>query len=322
MNRRPNNFGKQMTRRLALGALVLMAGNFVSAGEVVLLLKSRDVPQYAEAARGFVEKWKAQNSEVEVLQRTLPANAADTTLDSFSARTPLAVVAVGTEATRWAIKNTAGPVVFCMVANPQTTVMAGLGEEDRRRVAGVSLNVPVKKQFLLVRELMPKVRKIGVIFDPEKSSGTVEEARLVADELGLELITQEVAGESALPGAVDLIASRIDLLWAPVDGTVFNSRNAQFVLSEMLRRKIPVMGFSENMVKAGALLAPRVSYASLGRQTADLLHTALQANPSPGGTIQQPANFDFVVNGRVCELLGRPIKPSSVTATYSLQHED
>jgi ABC-type uncharacterized transport system substrate-binding protein len=116
-----------------------------------------------------------------------------------------------------------------------------------------------------------------------------------------------VGDAGGLPDATAWIAPRIDLLWAPVDGTVYESRNAEFVLSQMLRSKVPVFGFSENMVKAGALLGPRMDYESMGRQTAELLQTVLK-NAAPAPPLLEAArDFELVVNGRVNRLVGKPI---------------
>ena len=235
---------------------------------------------------------------------------------------PLAIVAVGTDATRWAITNATVPVVFCMVANARQSVMADLITADEARVHGVSLDIPAQTQLRRMLGVLPKVKRVGVLYDPEKSAAAVREMKQAAAELGLEVVDQKVIRQSALPEETALIASRIDLLWAPVDSTVFNSRSAQFVLTEMLQRKVPVMGFSENMVKAGALLGPRVSYAAIGRQTAELLRAILNPGRSPREPVQAPQDFQIVVNGRVLELLGNPIPQAAIGQVSIINNEE
>jgi ABC-type uncharacterized transport system substrate-binding protein len=234
---------------------------------------------------------------------------------------PVAVVAVGTEAARWALEHTTGPVVFSMVANARQNLLASLGENDRRRAWGVSLNVPVKIQFQEIRELMPGVRRIGVIYDPKKSPLAIEEAESAAADLAIDLVTRQVDGEASLPEATAWISPRIDVLWAPIDATVFTARNAQFVLMQMLQRKVPVFGFSGNMVKAGALAAPRVDYTAVGRQTAELLASVLDGTSPPGGTVQPPKVHDIVINQRISRLIGKPIA-SSPTVRVSFINEE
>lgn len=291
-----------------------------AAAEGILLLKSRDCPQYNKAVEGFLRHWQDRQTGRVLDQRTL-ADLQQATPQTELARQTGAIVAFGTEAARWAITNSAGLVVFCMVANARQNLLAGLSKADSQRVAGVSLDIPVKTQFQAVRDLMPEVRRVGVVFDPRKSAPAVQEAQQACAELGLELIAWEVNDESALPGGIQRIAPRIDLLWAPVDSTVFNSRSAQFVLRQMLERKVPVMGFSENMVKAGALLAPRVDYAAVGEQTAELLAATLRGGVGASERIQSPRRFQWVANARVLNLVGKPLAAGSAQTVQMIDED-
>ncbi len=292
-----------LLRRLA--ALLSLAGLCanVLAGNNLLLLQSRDTPQYRQAADGFSQAWKTYGLDRDLDCRTLP--------DAGNAN-PTVVVAVGTEAAQWAIQHTTGTVVFCMAANARQNLLAPLSESDRRRVTGVTMLLPVRAQFEQIRSLLPDAKRIGVLYDPRYSSLAVEEARVAASELGLTLVPVEVRHEAELPAATRAMAGCVDVLWATVDGTVYNSRSAQFVLAEMLKRKIPVMGFSENMVKAGALLAPAVDYTDIGRQTARLLRAVVSSGQCPPP--QPPQSFTVAVNAHVWKLLrgAPPAFPSEV----------
>ena len=307
---------------LIAGAIGLLSAGLVRAGDTILLLKSRDSPQYNEAVNGFIQEWTAHGTVAAIQTRLLADWANDMAREPVdtSAR-PLAIVAVGTDATRWAITNATVPVVFCMVANAQQSVMADLITTDEARVHGVSLDISAQTQLRRMLGVLPKVKRVGVLYDPKKSAAVVREMKQAAAELGLEVVNQEVDNQSSLSEATALIAPRIDLLWAPVDSTVFNSRSAQFVLTQMLQRKVPVMGFSENMVKAGALLAPRVNYEAVGKQTAELLQAVLNGRSAPETAIQSPRTFDLVVNRRVFNLMGKPI-PQSAIQTVSFINED
>jgi putative ABC transport system substrate-binding protein len=314
MNRLRHDCFATTARLLAVPAALLLLGTSAHAQKTLLLLKSRDSPQHQEAVDGFLEQWNTYATDLRVQQQTLPNEPASGTV-------PAAVVAVGTEAARWAIEHTDGPVVFCMVANARQNLLASQDENDQHRLWGVSLNVPVKMQFQEIRELLPEARKIGVIYDPRKSAIAIEDARQAAADLSLDLIERHLDNEAALPEATAWIGPRIDVLWAPLDTTVYQGRNAQFVLTQMLQRKVPVFGFSENMARAGALAAPRVDYKAAGRQTAELLTHVLDGTAPSGGTAQSPNVYDIVVNQRIGRLIGKPIA-SSPTLRISFINEE
>jgi len=292
-----------------------------SAGEEILVLKSRDLPQFEQAVAGFLQAWKQLAPDSSVQQRTLSASARESDLLPGPGSKQVAVVAVGTEAARWAVAHTELPVVFCMVLNARENLLTGLSDAASKRVAGVTLNVPLKTQFGALHEVLPKARRIGVIFDPKNSAAIVQEAAEAAQSLGLELVTREVASESELSAATAWIGRRIDVLWAPMDPTVFNSRSVQFVLLQMTQHRVPVVGFSENMVKAGALVAPRVDYQAVGQQTAALLQTVLKTGKPPAPAVQPPQLFDLVVNGRVNRMVGKPLVASARPAVNFINED-
>jgi putative ABC transport system substrate-binding protein len=273
------------------------------------------------AARGFLQEWNSRGFAQIVQERVLTGDAEDSGLLTKSGETPVAVVAIGTEATSWVLRHSTGCVVFCMVANPRQKVLAGLSEAQANRVNGVSLNVPVADQLQLLRDVLPQVKRVGVIFNPNESDDASQEAAKAAERLGLQLITKPVHTEADLPEATAWIARRIDLLWAPLDDTVFNNKSAQFVLYRMLQRSVPVMGFSESMAKAGALLAVRLDYGDIGRQAAELLATALSRGRTASGVIESPRGRELVVNAHVSRLLHKPIQSQNVVPVRFI-HED
>ena len=305
MNRHLTTTLRCYRRLLAVVAALCCASLPARAASEVLVLKSHAATPYDQAIEGFLAHWSKSGATLTVRQCTLADVAANNNAAAISAQ---AVVSVGTEATAWAVWHTTGPVIFCMVANPQQKVLAGLSGADLKRVRGVSLNVPVQNQFATLHEILPKARRIGVVFDPQQSAAAVTEAGIAARGFGCELVSRSVSNEAALTEALAGLAGRVDVVWASVDATVYNPRSAQFVLRQMLQQQVPVIGFSENLVKAGALFAPCVNYQDIGRQTAELLASVLRTGAPVGGTVQAPQHYNVVVNAHVSRLLNRPVK--------------
>jgi putative ABC transport system substrate-binding protein len=307
---------------LIAGVIGLLSAALVRAEDAILVLKSRDLPQYSEAVNGFLQQWTQSSSALPARQGVLknPTDDAKTVFGG-DAR-PVAVVAVGTDAAKWAIKNAGCPAVFCMVANARSSLIANVSPADLARVIGVSLDIPATTQLQTLSVYLPNVKRVGVIYDPRKSGAAVQELERAAAAMGLQLLKEAVTSESSLPEATDRIAGQIDVLWAPVDSTVYNSRNAQFILTQMLEHRVPVMGFSENMVKAGALLALQVDYQAVGAQTAALLQAVLKGEAVAGGIVQMPRSYNVMLNGRVQQFLGNPIPRSAMQQASFINEKD
>ena len=320
MNNHPTTTSRFCLRLLAVVAAWCWSGQTARAAAEVLVLKSYAAEPYDQAVAGFLAHWPKCGATQTVRQCTL-ADVTKNGNPAPAAAQAQAVVSVGTEATAWAVWHTTGPVIFCMVANPHQKVLAGLSGPELARVRGVSLNVPVHNQFATLHDILPKAKRIGVVFDPQQSAGAVAEASAAATRLGCTVVSRPVTNEAALPEALVGLDGRVDAVWAPVDATVYNPRSAQFVLRQMLQRQVPVVGFSENLVKAGALFAPCVNYQDIGRQTAELLAAVLRTGAPAGGTVQPPQRFNVVVNAHVSRLLNRPIK-STAAQPVSFINED
>lgn len=303
-----------MNRTIHIAILILgLAGMTARAEDVIVVLKSRELAPYNEAVVGFTAQWNVTGSGSVIQTHTLTDSVENLAGSLTGGNSQLrAVVAVGTEAAKWAIKHTNVPVVFCMVANAEQNLFAELDVSEAARLTGVSLDIPVETQLKQLATFLPNVKRLGVLYDPQKSEAAVKEAAVAAAQLGLQFVPQPVVDERAVSDAVQALASRVDAVWAPVDSTVYNSRSAQFVLTRMLQKKIPVLGFSENMVKAGALLGPRVDYASVGKQTAELLQIVLRSESTRGANVQSPRDFQMVVNARVLKLVNKPIPPAAL----------
>ena len=319
-------FTSQTGRTQLLGVWTLCAAlvwSVPSAAQSILVLKSRDLPQYNEAVNGFIQEWTAHGTGAAIQTRSLTDGADDFARAQMDPNSrPLAIIAVGTDAARWAITNSTVPVVFCMVSNARQSVMADLAPADETRVHGVSLDIPAPAQLEVLKTYLAGAKRIGVIYDPRKTAAVVQDLEDATAKMGLQLVREPVTSESSVPEAVGRITPKIDVLWTPVDSTVFNSRSAQFILTQMLQRKVPVMGFSENMVRAGALLGFRVAYADAGRQAATLLQATLQTASVVTPNIQTPRSYQVLINGRVLELLGNTIPPEAIRQASIIDHEE
>ena len=82
---------------------------------------------------------------------------------------------------------------------------------------------------------MPRLRTIGVLYDPEKTGTLITEARGVAQSLGLQLLATAVRSQKINPAALRSMLGQIDALWMVPDDTVVTSESFQFYCSRRLK---------------------------------------------------------------------------------------
>jgi putative tryptophan/tyrosine transport system substrate-binding protein len=285
-----------------LGALLASATG-ASASRVAVLQSSRLGP-FEEAVGALVGELRQSPLQPEVLTFDLGghASAGDAVLERVREAAPRVVISVGSLATSVVLEASpalAPPVVFAMVLYPEASGFL----KGRRDVTGASLDVPYEVQFDYVRRLLPKAKRIGVLYSPAETGPVIEAARDAARRTDLELVAESVEEPSRVPAVLDGLMQRIDALWTVADGRVFTPQTTPAILLSALRHRVPVIGLSLGQVKSGALATYLVDYAEVGRQAAGLALKVLAGEAAESLPVTRPREISLALNLKTAELL-------------------
>lgn len=283
----------------------LGAPDHAGAAEVAIL-KSADLAAYNQAVAGFKAAMPSSTTFVEYdmqgdvgrgqkLARKI--RASDTTL----------LLAVGVKAALVAkLEIVDIPVIFCMVLDP--------AKHDLKapNMTGIRLEVPINRQFSTMRSVLPSLKRIGVLYDPEKTGHLIEEARLLAKSMGIELIAKQVGTEKEVPAGLRALLSQVDALWLVPDSTVLTEDSLKFVLGTALDLNVPVIGFSSELVRSGALVGLSVGYEDVGRQAGVLAKKILTDDYKPSSATLPPDRLRLALNLKTAKFLHIMISPEVV----------
>lgn len=296
---------------ICLGILLLWCPDGWSDG--VLVLKSRDVGPFRQAAEGLTtvldsagvrvhEYMHGSEGEREALEQTITASDYEV------------VVAVGTVATEEVlVLGLDIPVVFCMVLDPVGRGFVLDLDQPGGSVTGVALDIPIDAQFEALRETVPGVKRVGVLYSTARNRELVGEALAVADRLGLRLVPAEITSEEAVPRVLRALTNDIDALWGIADPVTFSNVSTEHVILHTIRNSVPFMGLSASFVKAGALLALSCDYYDVGSQAGEIVLQVLEGR-SPGDiAVAFPRATALHLSLRTARLIGKEI-PDGVVA--------
>jgi putative ABC transport system substrate-binding protein len=247
--------------------LFAVAAMGVRAADIAVVISS-DATVYQEALEGFREVVGHRISSVQTLKDN-PAGWRDELKKLRSVIEPDLVFVVGTSALQ-AVANeiTNIPIVHALVFNPASSInFAG------KNVTGVAMNPSANQVFSLVKELNPKYRRVGAIFDPSRRAPLVSQARSVAQKEGIQLVTREIQSAGEIGTALTSLEHDIDVLWLWPDERFLADDILQRIFLFSFDRKIPVLGLSERHTQMGAVLS--LSYASakdIGRQAGEAVN--------------------------------------------------
>jgi putative ABC transport system substrate-binding protein len=294
---------------IAVAALVASLRGASAAS--VAIVKSRALPAYDAAQQGFVSVVGGQARTTYYALSGDPA-ATRRIMLQIKGSAPDLVLALGTEAADQVKAALGGvPAVFAMIVDPVQSGLVSSLSRPGGSMTGVSLAIAPSHTLDIIRRALPEAKRIGVIYDPAQSQRSVREMTDAARAVGLQVVARAVRSASEVPRAAEELRNSIDCLYAPVDGTVYSPQSAKFVLLFALRNGIPVVGFSANLVEAGALLALYPDYADIGRQAGYIALRVLAGESAGSIAVAPPRKALLAINLSVERTLGLSI-PQSV----------
>ena len=275
---------------------LLFSTGLASATDVVIL-KSSDIAAYNQAISGFkaalpndvvLAEYDLQGDLEKGRKLTRKIRAAD----------PALVFAVGLKAAKAAqLEIVDIPVVYAMVLDP---AKYGLNAPN---MTGVLMEIPMERQLIMIKSLLPRLKHVGTLYDPSKTATLIEDARRLLKSNGTELVPIPLNNERDVPGALRTLLPSIDALWLVPDSTVLTDESLRFILNTALEERVPVVGFSREFARSGALLCLSVNYGDIGRQAGQLTRKILDGHLSLPAKPLHPDRIEMSLNRKTAKFL-------------------
>lgn len=250
---------------LALAALsCLFSVDTEAAGVEIAILKSSDLKAYTDALEGFQATAPGHATYVEFDMRGDLERGKQLARKIRASEFSL-VVAIGLKAglaAKLEIVDT--PVLHMMILDP---VKHQLTADN---MTGILLDIPTDRQFKIMRTFLPNLRRIGMLYDPNKTAAKFKEAELHAGANDFQLRGFTVTNEKEVPHHLRELLASSEALWLVPDSTVLSDESIRFILESALNKQIPVIGFSSELTRLGALLSVSINYSEIGRETGRL----------------------------------------------------
>jgi len=182
-------------------------------------------------------------------------------------------------------------------------------ESETRGMSVFSLAPDPQLLFERLRKLMPAVRRVIVVYEPQQNAWLIRLAREAAKAHGLELVALEANDlKAAMLLYKDVIGSadpKRDALWLPQDSvTVEESSVLPLVLQEAWNRSLIVFSSSVTHVRRGALFSLYPNNIGLGRKLADSALGRISAGGAGTRTMEPLKEVLWAVNVRTASHLG------------------
>jgi putative ABC transport system substrate-binding protein len=225
------------------------------------------------------------------------------------------IVTAGTPATQAYQKaRTSIPLVMVAVGDPVGTgIVASLNRPGGNITGLTSISPELEsKRIELLREVIPKLSHIAVLWNPKNAYHAIENKQVEAAAAALRMKVlylgveaQEQIGNAFAqilkerPGALLVLADRVFL------------HNRALIMDFAAKHRLPGVYAYLELVEAGGLMSYGPSYADMHRRAATYVHKILKGAKPADLPVEQPTKFELVVNLKTAKTFGLTI-PQSV----------
>lgn len=190
--------------------------------------------------------------------------------------------------------------VFGGVTDPTATGV-GIGRvplEHPAHLAGIGTMQPVAETMQLARKLYPKLKTLGVVWNPGEVNSEINTrlARKECRSLGIELYEANADNTSGVrEAASSLIARGVEALWVGGDVTVLAALDA--VVGPAHDARLPVFTSIPGCVQQGTLFDLGANYYEVGQQTGAIAARVLGGESPASIPVEQfvPTQLDVNV---------------------------
>ncbi|MCB9078015.1 MAG: ABC transporter substrate-binding protein [Anaerolineaceae bacterium] len=198
------------------------------------------------------------------------------------------------------------PIVFTAVTDPYAAGVATAPDDHPAWVTGIQGMPPVEDAMAVIKEVLPDVKTIGMIWNTAEKNSEVATsiARDTAADMGIELVEANIADSSEVQTAAESLAAQgVDAFFVSTDSTVVAGFEALVKVAD--ENDIPLFANDPASSKRGAVAALGLDYFQDGLDAGTIAGTILKGDKTAGEiTIERQRAGLLAVNLKSSESQG------------------
>ena len=283
--------------------------------KTVAIISMNDTPQLMEvkdgvtaglAERGYVD---GKNIKIDFQSAQGNFGTAQQIARQFVGENADVIVSITTPASQAVVAATKDiPIVFTTVTDPLRAKIITSFKHPGGNVTGVSDLVPTERQIDVVKEILPKLQTLGLLYDPslDNSRSTVDSIKELAKTKGFKTVESTAMGLNNVAAAAQNLVGKVDAIFVPNDTTVYSAFEA--VVKVAQDTKTPLFTAERRSVERGAIATVGYDFGEMGKVTARYVERVLKGE-KPGDIDamymkDDPNSLSLYVNKEFAETMG------------------
>lgn len=298
-----------------LGALITTVGAHAADAKKIAISTIVEVPQLVETKDGVLKGLAEKGYEVgkNLTVDYQNANGAMPTQQQIAKKfvgdgVDL-IVAITTPTSQAMVTATKDiPIIFVDVTDPLKAKVIPQFKKPGGNVTGVSDAAPIEQQLKLFKEIVPKLKSIGFVYNPglDSSKATLGWMQEQGAKLGVEVVEAVAPTTNEVIPAARKLVGRVDAIYVPNDTTVVAALETIVKIGE--ETKTPVFTGETRGVDRGSLASVGLNYTEVGK-LAGYMAAEVLGGKKPGDidsviAYETLPNFVVVVNKKAAAAMG------------------
>ncbi len=166
------------------------------------------------------------------------------------------------------IKKT--PILITAVTDPVGAGLVKSLDKPGANISGMTDMSPVDRQVELIKEFLPGIKKLGIIYNSGEANSLsiLKVLKKVSAESGITVEEATVVNSGGVTQAARSLVGRAEAIYIPTDNTVVSVFEAITKVSS--ESDLPLFAADVDSVPRGAIAALAIDYYRMGRQTGDM----------------------------------------------------
>ncbi|MFR1802699.1 MAG: ABC transporter substrate binding protein [Faecalispora jeddahensis] len=229
-----------------------------------------------------------------------------TIANTFANKKPDLILAIATPAAQAVAKViTDTPVMITAVTDPADAKLVASNEKPGGNVSGTSDKTPVKEQIEMLKEIVPDVQTVGIMYTSSETNSQLQAkwAKAACEELGLKYQEFTISNTNEIQQVAQSMVGKVQAVYIPTDNILASGmKNVAAVTNSA---KLPLIVAEVGPVQNGGLCTVGINYEKLGYQTGLMAAKVLKGEAKPADmAIEYQTEYTISYNRAVAKQLG------------------
>ena len=203
------------------------------------------------------------------------------------------------------------PILITAVTDPADSKLVADNNVPGGNVTGTSDLTPVEAQIELLKEIIPNVKTVGLLYcsSEQNSVFQINIAKKKLDAMGIKYIDIAISNLNEIQQVIQNVIGKVEAIYTPTDNMIANGMATVALMTEPA--KLPVICGEGGMTMLGGTATYGINYYELGKLTSTQAVSILKGDKKTAEMpIEYLQKFDLVVNTNMIESIGLTIPES------------